>query len=64
MSIISIVDKSRSLSIKFDTNQSTNIGNAKKKKQVYGGRQGYGCQAQFNEAGLALPILYFSDFTL
>ena len=26
MSIISIVDKSRSLSIKFDTNQSTNIG--------------------------------------
>ena len=27
MSIISIVDKIRSLSIEFDTNQSTNIGN-------------------------------------
>ena len=30
MSIISKVDKSRSLSIEYDTNQSTNIGNRKK----------------------------------
>ena len=33
----------------------------KYKKKVYGGRRGYSCQAQFNEAGLAIPRLYFTD---
>ena len=28
------------------------------KKKVYGGRQGYSCQAQFNETGLAMLRLY------
>ena len=31
---------------------------------IFGGRQGYCCQAQFIEAGLAMQTLYFTDFTL